>query len=108
MLCHLPKNHQLVTARNEEEQGQARNLCVEVRSCGTDAQFFPLFPHGMSGAITHSHAQCSTDDHSFHTAICETLLHAHVGSKTTGAVRTTLRLLTDSVSLDGSYTGALL
>ena len=62
----------------------------------------------MSGAITHSHAQCSTYDHDFHTAICETLLHAHVGSKTTGAVRTALRLLTDCVSLDGSYTGALL
>jgi len=57
-----------------------------------------------------SNAQCSQDDaDTLDTAIWETLLqHAHIGGKTSISVRETLELLTESLSPDGTYTGALL
>jgi len=44
--------------------------------------------HGMGGADTDGHAQCGSDDIDANTGA--TLLHSHVGSKTSAAVRTTL------------------
>jgi hypothetical protein len=57
-----------------------------------------------------SNAQCSQHDaDTLDTAIWETLLqHARIGGKTSTSVRKTLELLTESLSPDGSYTGALL
>ena len=55
-----------------------------------------------------SHAQCSQDA-GLDRAIWKTLLlHAYLGGKTSISVRKTLQLLTDSLSPDSSYTGALL
>jgi hypothetical protein len=57
-----------------------------------------------------SNAQCSQDDaDTLDTAIWETMLqHAHIGGKTSISVWETLELLTESLSPDGTYTGALL